>query len=110
MDHLLALTLPGAKTAITPPKGVPTGGLEKVAQILGVAVTYFLIAAIIITLFSIIWGGLQWTSSGGDKTKLEAARKRITWAIIGLIICLLSFFMVNGIGYFFGLNLLDISK
>ena len=53
-------------------------------------------------------GGMQWITSGGDKTKLEAARKRITYAIIGLIVALMSFLIVNILGYLFGVKLLNI--
>lgn len=35
---------------------------------------------------NLIQGGLQWISSGGDKTALETARNRIMNAIIGLFI------------------------
>ena len=35
---------------------------------------------------NLIQGGLQWISSGGDKSALEGARNRITQEIIGLLI------------------------
>lgn len=44
-----------------------------------------LIGATIWSFFQLILGGFDWISSGGDKGKLEAAQKRITNAIIGLI-------------------------
>lgn len=60
-----------------------------------------IIFAIAATLILIVWSGVQWASSGGDKGKLEAARRRLTWAIVGLIIVLLAFFIVGIFGYFF---------
>jgi hypothetical protein len=36
--------------------------------------------------------------SEGDKTKVQSARRTITFAIIGLIVALLSFFFLNFIG------------
>ena len=34
----------------------------------------------------IVMGAIQWITSGGDKTKVEEARNKITTAIIGLIV------------------------
>jgi hypothetical protein len=58
-------------------------------------------AAVAIALVSLIWGGISWTMSGGDKTKLQAARNTVLYAIVGLITSFLSFLIVNLIGYFF---------
>lgn len=37
-------------------------------------------------LVNLLQGGLEWISSGGDKSILEGAQKRITNAIIGLFV------------------------
>ena len=34
----------------------------------------------------LIWGGIDWITSGGDKGKTEGARNKITAAVIGLIV------------------------
>jgi hypothetical protein len=38
------------------------------------------------TLAFLILGGVEWVTSGGDKSKLESAKGKITSAIIGLLI------------------------
>jgi len=38
----------------------------------------------IATLVMIMWGGVEWVTSGGDKNKYESARNRITAGIVGL--------------------------
>jgi hypothetical protein len=103
----IALVLPGGQV-VTAPGGVPTGGIATVAKIVGNSFTILLIAAVILTLIYLILGGLAWIRSGGDKQKLSQARARLTYAIIGLIIALGSFFIINLIGYFFKVNLLQI--
>ncbi len=45
----------------------------------------FAIAALLV-FFYLIWGGIDWITSGGDKGKTETARNKITSAIIGLIV------------------------
>ena len=108
-----ALSIPG--TGGTPiqidsglPTGVPTGGLFGTGQnIIWVAIELFILGAILLSIFYIIRGGINMTTSGGDKEKFTAGRERVRYAIIGLIVIFLSIFMVNFIGGFFGVNLLS---
>ena len=104
---LLAISLPNGQT-INAPATVPTGGIQTVAKVVGNTLTILLIAAVILTLVYLILGGIAWIQSGGDKQKVSQARARITYAIIGLIVALASFFIINVIGYFFNVNLLQI--
>jgi hypothetical protein len=63
---------------------------DSIGQIISTGVkTAIVIGAIIFFVF-LIWGGIQWLSSGGDKTAVQQARDRLTHAIIGLIILALS--------------------
>ena len=48
------------------------------------------IAALAVFLY-LIWGGIQWITSGGDKGKTEEARNKITAAVIGLIVLAASY-------------------
>ncbi len=93
---------------ITPPAGIPTGGLEKgfFSDILGNGVVLLFTGASLIALFFLLWGGIGWILSGGDKTKIQAARNRIMYAIIGLVICFLAFAIVSFIGTAFRVDLL----
>lgn len=106
----LALTLPGG-SVINPPtgSGIPSGGLGTVNSVMQNALTIILIGVVVIVLIMLVWAGVQWILSGGDKSKIAAARARLTWAIIGLVIALLSFAIVDIIGHFFGVNLLNIN-
>ena len=45
----------------------------------------FVVAAVL-TLVYLVWGAIQWITSGGDKGKVEEARNKITAAVIGLLI------------------------
>src|SRR6266567_5966168 len=99
----LSLTLPGGQT-VTAPGGIPSGGLSFMQQVMNNALTIMLVFAVIITLIFLIWAGIQWVSSSGDKSKLAAARARLTWAIIGLVIVFLAFLVVNIVGSFFNIQ------
>lgn len=40
----------------------------------------------LLTFFYLVWGGVDWIMSQGDSGKVEAARKKITHAVIGLAV------------------------
>lgn len=54
----------------------------------------FLVAGLLSVTFIII-GGFKYTVSGGDSAGLKSAKETITYAIVGLIITLLAFGIVN---------------
>lgn len=76
---------------------------------LGVIVTFAFVGAILIALAFLIWGGIKWITSGGDKTALEEARNHIVSAIVGLVIVFLVYFILNLVVFFFtGTNLFEL--
>lgn len=102
----LSLKIDGIE--INPPVGVPSGGIGNLEKVLQAGMQILFLGAVVFALFVIIFGAIQWIASEGDKQKLEGARKRIIFAIIGLIIVLLAFFIVNFIGSVFDVDLLNI--
>lgn len=98
---LLALTI--GNQQINLPSQIPSFSSSLTLQsIITFALQLLLFAAILLALFFVLFGGLKWILSQGDKKQVEEAQHTITYAIIGLIIALLSFFIVNLIGYTFG--------
>ncbi len=53
-------------------------------------------------LFFLIYAGIQLVNSGGDAKKLESARRTMTFAIVGLILILLSFTIINFVSFVSG--------
>ncbi len=103
--NLLSLKLPGGE--INPPAGmnIPTGGEAKLIDILKASVNYLFIFAIIFALFVIIYSGWLWMTSVGDKQKIASAKQRMTYALVGLIVVFLSFFIINFVTGFFGIDI-----
>ena len=107
MAKSLSLTLPGQlnDVEIQVPKGVPTGGLQTDGtSAIHLALNLAFLAAIILTFLLLLWGGFQWITSAGDKSKIQAARKRIYFAVIGLVVVFLSIFIISVIGAVFGID------
>ncbi|OGH14511.1 MAG: hypothetical protein A2687_05615 [Candidatus Levybacteria bacterium RIFCSPHIGHO2_01_FULL_38_26] len=73
--------------------------------ILGAFISFLLVLGIIIAFFYLLWGGLKWITSGGDKAMVEGARSQIIGAIIGLTLMLLIFLIINVVLQFFKINL-----
>ncbi len=90
----LALSVP-TYGALTPPAGVPAGSRFTLGNIGSVFMGLFIVLGVILTIGFLVYGGILWTTSGGDKQKLEKARKTILYSIIGLIIIALAFVIIN---------------
>jgi len=71
-----------------------------VANILSVAVTAIGFAGFVM----LIIGAYRYMISGGNTKGTESARNTITWAVIGLVVALSSFFIVNIIAQFTGVD------
>lgn len=60
--------------------------IKDIGQLVSLLVSMGLIIASLLVLLYLVWGGIQWISSGGDKQGLESAKNRLTAAVIGLTI------------------------
>ncbi len=69
-----------------------------------------IIAGGLALLLYLIWGSIEWLTSGGDKEKLTTARGRILNAIIGMALLVGSvaiIALINALGVFGNFNLLN---
>lgn len=98
------VVIPGYK--FTPPGYLPT--YDQRYSVLNNFISLLLTGISIITIGFIIWGGIQLVISTGEKQAVQSARNRITYAILGLILTFLSFFMVKLIGYLFAFDPLSL--
>jgi len=89
----LALTINGQE--IQAPGGVPVGGANVGGKIISVGIATLFIVAILLALLFLLWGGIDWIMSEGDKNKVHAAREKIVYSIVGIVVVLLSFFIVS---------------
>lgn len=110
----IALSIPGfsnidtGNPMLTPlPKGVPTGGLATTGvDVIRSFINFTLIIAILVALWFIVKGGLDIIQSEGKKEKLDSGRKRVIFAVLGLIMVFLSFFIMTVISAFIGIDFL----
>lgn len=74
-----------------PGYGEPTTVKEVIVGILNGVISILSL----VTVIFVIVGGVHYMTSAGDAGKIEKAKKTILYAIIGLIICVLAFAIVN---------------
>ncbi len=109
MSREIALNI--ANTPVPVPPGIlnPTAFVGYLGQnAFRVALAFALVVLVILALIFIISGGIDWITSEGSKEKVEKAKAKITYAVIGLILAFLAFFILSIIGSIFGLNLLTV--
>lgn len=78
--------------------------LEKNSNFIGNIFTLLLTGSVLLSLGFLIWGGIKWITSGGDKSKVDGARGAIVAAIVGLVVSFLAFSIVNLVTYVFGVK------
>lgn len=86
----------------------PLGNLT-FAGIISALVRFAVVIAAIIFFFMLVIGGIRWIASGGDKGQTEAARSQITAALIGLVIVFAAWAIVQLIGVFFHVDILNLT-
>lgn len=70
-------------------------------------VTATLVFVGVVAVFLIILSGIKFITSGGDPKQVEGARNTLTYAIIGLVVVLLSFLIINVIGRITGVECIN---
>lgn len=87
-------------------EGGAVAGLTGISSIISGIIGIMTISAGIWFIFQFLVGALGWLSSGGDKSKLEKARERITNAFVGLVIVIAGWAIIAIAGQFFGFDIL----
>ena len=77
------------------------GFAANIGSIISTVLSFIMAIAALLVFMYLIWGGIQWITSGGDKGKTEEARNKITAAVIGLIVLAASYAILQ-----IGLNVL----
>src|ERR1700750_2980295 len=75
---------------ISPPSSI--GGVNVgINELIAFIINAIIVIGIVLSLIFLLYGGIRWILSGGDKGKVDAARSTIVAAIVGLIIVILAY-------------------
>lgn len=72
-----------------------SGIASKSKELIPFIINLLFALGIILAVVFLLWGGIRWIMSRGDKTKVEEARSHIISAIIGLIFVIGAFVILN---------------
>ena len=75
-------------------------------RFIGRLLTGILVIAAILLLIYLIWGAIEWITAGGDKSKIEKARDKITQSIIGVIVLASVLAIFSAVQRFLGIEVL----
>lgn len=106
---ILSVALAQGNIDIQPNAGgrVSLDAIDNIGDLISAGIgAAFLIAGILVFIM-LIWGGIQWITSGGDKENTQKARDRITHALVGLTIIAGAWALMQLIQFFFGISVLN---
>jgi len=78
-------------TEIIPPDITPLTIPEIIQKVLSFAIGFAVVVCVAIMVFA----GYNYMTANGDENKISKATKSLTWAIIGLVICLIATILVR---------------
>lgn len=93
------------------PKGSDFDSLTNLtfAGIVSGLINLVMVLAALIFFFMLVWGGVKWVMSQGDKGNVETARNQITNALIGLAIVFAAWAIMKLIETLFGINIMTLN-
>lgn len=81
---------------VSPPESI--GGINVgINELIAFVINAIIVIGIVLSLVFLLYGGVRWILSGGDKGKVDAARSAIVAAIVGLIIVILAYVIINAV-------------
>ena len=86
-------------------------GLEtlSVSPIISWAISVILVIAVVLFFFMFVFGGIRWMLSMGKEEKVDAAKRQLKNAFIGLVIVFLSFAAIQFLEATLGISLMNLN-
>lgn len=82
-------------------------GFKNLGELIKVLLQLAYFVAGLALFFNLVIGGIQWINAGGDEKAMSSARRRITNAVIGLIIVVAAAAITAIISQVFGISILE---
>lgn len=88
----LAQTIPGLEESL---KANPVPQFKTLGDFLSGFLNIVFYIAVFLAFYWILWAAFQYILAKGNKESLARARSRITWALVGLIVIFVSYFIAK---------------
>jgi len=83
----------------------PNLRIDNPVKLIGGVIGLVLVVSALAAFIFLIWGGVQWITSGGDKAGVEGAQHKIQAALLGLFIVFAAWAIMLVAGQFLGFDL-----
>lgn len=93
----MSLSLPDVFSGPYRGKGQPADLFNGVNAVIPRFINILLFAVGVLAIFMIIYGGIRYVLSGGDSGRVKDAKNTILYAIVGLVVAILGYAIVNWI-------------
>ena len=84
-------------------------GVQFFSNLIPSLLSALVVIGVLMFTFYLIWGAIDWITSGGDKGRVEAAKGKVTNAVIGIVVLLSFFAILSLVECFFGIGLRQIN-
>lgn len=88
--------------------GVKVATLSCIPCFIKAVINFGLALGAVVAVAFIIISGIRYITSNGDQIRIAQARQTITYAIIGLVIVVLAYAIVNFVGKMVGIKFFDL--
>ncbi|MBI4836492.1 MAG: hypothetical protein HY817_04505 [Candidatus Abawacabacteria bacterium] len=78
-----------------------------VLELVNKGIALAILAAGFLSIIFMLWGGIRFIVSGGKEDKVKSAMHSIRYALIGLVVTILSITIINLVGRVFNLQLVN---
>jgi hypothetical protein len=65
-----------------------------------------MVVAVLLVLFFLIWGAIEWITAGGDQNKIQKGRDKIVQSIIGIIVLSSALAIFSVLQVFLGIEII----
>ena len=83
----------------------PLGSVTDLTTLIKNAIGWMLSLVGILALGALVWGGVVYITSLGNDAYIKQAKTIIFWAIVGLVIVILAFVILNTVAGFLGIKI-----
>lgn len=97
------IKLPGPNDSQVSVEGIKNFKFSSLGSIISTAIPFVFAFAGIGLLLMLLGAGFSFLTSAGDAKKLEAAKQRLTYAVVGFLIIFVAYWLVQIAGVVFGL-------
>ncbi|MBP9690948.1 hypothetical protein KBD81_02605 [Candidatus Woesebacteria bacterium] len=94
-----------AQLNLADPKVNPTARFDSINTLLGIIVPTVTVIAAVMFGAMLMFAGIKIATAGGEPEKIQSAQQTATYAVMGILIIVLSYLVVRLLGYIFQIEI-----